>query len=296
MSHTSAIQAKAAQLLQNGEVECVLGYQVGPRGWVRPAFVRAADEVERLVWNQDCTHNLTTYLPRLLRSALPAAPKMRVAVVVKPCDARAINVLLAESQFERDQVHVIGVVCEGISQGAGFRPLAGSQAAVHLQSRCLECTERMPTLADTRIGDPISVVPRPGVAEDMALLEAMTPRDRAEYWLRQFDRCIRCYACRQVCPMCNCPICLYERDDSLWVGMGIGLSEKRTFHLGRAFHLAGRCIGCNECERVCPMEIPISLLNRRLAKEVEALFGYRAGVAPTPGPLITVLGDGEVAP
>jgi len=77
-----------------------------------------------------------------------------------------------------------------------------------------------------------------------------------EFWLSQFDRCIRCYACRQACPMCDCPTCLYERDDSTWVGMGIGVNEKRTFHLGRAYHLAGRCIGCNECERVCPVDIP----------------------------------------
>jgi Na+-translocating ferredoxin:NAD+ oxidoreductase RnfC subunit len=119
----------------------------------------------------------------------------------------------------------------------------------------------------------------------------MTPSERAEFWLSQFDRCIRCYACRQACPMCDCPTCLYERDDSLWVGMGIGLNEKRTFHLGRAFHLAGRCVGCNECERVCPMDIPISLLNRRLAQEVEAAFGHRAGMAPVAAPFVTVLSN-----
>jgi ferredoxin len=89
--------------------------------------------------------------------------------------------------------------------------------------------------------------------------------------------------------MCSCPACLYERDDSLWVGMGIRLDEKRTFHLGRAFHLAGRCIGCDECERACPVDIPISQLNRRLAAEMQAVFGYRAGVASAPPPFVTVL-------
>lgn len=93
--------------------------------------------------------------------------------------------------------------------------------------------------------------------------------------------------------MCYCPTCLYERDDSLWVGMGIGVNEKRTFHLGRAYHLAGRCVGCNECERVCPMEIPISFLNRKLAKEVETAFNYRAGMAPVPSPFVTILGGEE---
>jgi ferredoxin len=78
--------------------------------------------------------------------------------------------------------------------------------------------------------------------------------------------------------------------------MGIGLSEKRAFHLGRAYHLAGRCVGCDECERVCPVGIPISHLNRMLAREVESAFGYRAGLAPVPGPLVTVLDRGEGKP
>jgi formate hydrogenlyase subunit 6/NADH:ubiquinone oxidoreductase subunit I len=77
--------------------------------------------------------------------------------------------------------------------------------------------------------------------------------------------------------------------------MNIEINEKRTFHLGRAFHLAGRCIGCNECERVCPMDIPISLLNRKLVKEVESNFGFKAGETPTPSPLTTILGE-EVSP
>jgi L-lactate utilization protein LutB len=120
-------------------------------------------------------------------------------------------------------------------------------------------------------------------------LELLSPSDRMEFWLNQFDRCIRCYACRQVCPVCDCPTCLYERDDSLWTGMNIEINEKRAFHLGRAYHLAGRCVGCNECERVCPMEIPISLLNLKLAQEVESAFGYQAGLKVAPSPITTSL-------
>ena len=301
MTHAAAIQGKARELLQTGQVECVLGYEIGSRGRVRPAFIYRPEEAVRLVWNQACTHNLTTYLPAKLRPTKPGQPPRHVAVVVKACDSRAINVLLAENQFTRDQVHVIGVVCDGIVEGAGFERIPESVAAPlpPLQRRCQRCDERAPLVYDTRIGEPPAEHPLaedlPGDAE-LDRLEAMTPAERAGFWLAQFDRCIRCYACRQACPMCNCPTCLYERDDSLWVGMGIGSSEKRTFHLGRAYHLAGRCIGCDECERVCPMNIPISLLNRKLAKEIELAFGYRAGLAPVPGPLVTVLESGEVKP
>ena len=67
------------------------------------------------------------------------------------------------------------------------------------------------------------------------------------------------------------------------------MNEKRAFHLGRAYHIAGRCVGCNECERVCPMDIPISLLNMKLAQEVKKNFGHIAGLEPVLSPVVTVL-------
>lgn len=301
MSITNEIQAAARDLLAGGQVEVVIGYEMGTRGRTRPVFITDPDEVERLVWNQACTHNLTTYLNARLNPGGPGKPRpaggapKRAALVVKACDSRAINVLLAENHFEREQLHVIGVLCEGILEGAG---MAGDQGSARqlpadgsggLQARCQRCTERTPWMYDTLIGAQPAEPTLATGADDLQRLESMSPAERAEFWLAQFDRCIRCYACRQACPMCTCPSCLYERDDSLWVGMGLRLDEKRTFHLGRAFHLAGRCIGCDECERVCPMEIPISLLNRRLAGEVQATFGYRAGMAPTPPPFVSVL-------
>jgi len=78
--------------------------------------------------------------------------------------------------------------------------------------------------------------------------------------------------------------------------MGIGVNEKRTFHLGRAIHLAGRCIGCDECARVCPMDIPISQLNRKMATEMQSMFGYTAGEQIERSPILTVLNGEELLP
>lgn len=287
MGHTEAIRQTAAQLLSAGQVECVIGYEVGSRGRARPAFIYQAEEVERLQWNKRCTHNLTVYLRERVQR-----PEARVALVVKGCDSRALNVMLAEGKLRREQVHVIGVVCEGIEEGAGLGQADGSGT---LQERCGRCTQPTPLFYDTLIGEATAATETSLEDSELARLQALSPAERAAFWLQQFDRCIRCYACRQACPMCDCPTCLYERDDSLWLGMGTGPRETRAFHLGRAYHLAGRCIGCDECERVCPMNIPISLLNRRLAREMEAMFGHRAGFERQPSPITTSLSGQEVA-
>jgi coenzyme F420-reducing hydrogenase delta subunit/ferredoxin len=311
LDYTRALRETARNLLESSQVQCVIGYEKGTHGRTRPAFIYHPAEVERLVWDGGCTHNLTTYLreklhqkPTAVNGQQSSVPQPRLAVVVKPCDSRAINVLLAEHQFTRDQVHVIGVVCPGVEQVLSdqYSVFSGRSSSVHrpsssLQPRCLACTERVPVVYDTLIGDASQFAtpnsPSSSLNDKIASLHAATPAERMEFWLSQFDRCLRCYACRQACPLCNCPTCLYERDDSLWVGMGIGVDEKRTFHLGRAYHLAGRCIGCDECERVCPVDIPISLINRMLAQEVERSFGHRAGYAVAPTPFVTVLAGEE---
>jgi NAD-dependent dihydropyrimidine dehydrogenase PreA subunit len=263
----------------------VIGYEVGPRGRTRPVFIYDQDAVDRLVWNQYCTHNLTTYLTSKLNDM-----DDRIAIVLKSCDSKAFNVLLSENKVDRQRVHIIGVVCKGILQ----EDCLDNPKEPTLQLRCQMCGEHTPYVYDHLIGEAdAEQVCEASVNDQFAELDNMPPASRAEFWLSQFDRCIRCYACRQACPMCDCPTCLYERDDSLWVGIGTNQMEKRVFHLGRAMHLAGRCIGCNECERVCPMNIPIGLLNEVLAKEIKTRHQFIAGIEPAPSPITSIIGEKE---
>ncbi|MFC2036866.1 4Fe-4S dicluster domain-containing protein [Chloroflexota bacterium] len=274
------IRVRARELLTLGEVGCVIGYERSPKGRVRPAFVYDEDDAARLMWAQDCHHNLVVYLrDRVMPTRRQDAPS-RVAVVAKPCDVRALNVLIHEEQVTRDQVFVIGVACPGMVTGDG------------VQEFCQRCKERVPVFYDALAGEPPKVRVEDEAWADVLELEVRSPAERLAFWTREFDRCIRCYACRQACPGCYCFECLAEQVTPPWVSIAHGLSEKAFFHVMRAYHLAGRCVECHACDQACPMHIPLSLLNRKISKEVEALFGYTAGGdATAPPPLATFRKD-----
>ncbi len=278
------------RLLEEKLVDRVIGYETSLRGRVRPIFITDPKDAERLVWNKRCVQNLLVYVTGKSQANKGNGRTKRTGLVVKSCDLRAVNVLLVENQISPGSIYLIEVECDGMLDKKG-----------QLQSRCAACEQKPDTAAVPEV-ERITIKKTgggtfPGTGQNpldqrVSELDAMAPVERMEFWLSQFDRCIRCYACRQACPMCSCPTCLYERDDPVWVGavmgrQGIGLNEKRAFHLGRAFHLAGRCTGCEACEQACPVGIPLNLLNHRLVMEMQALFGFQAGTAPVHSPVVT---------
>jgi formate dehydrogenase (coenzyme F420) beta subunit len=277
-----AMRAEARRILSEQRVALVIGYELGTHGASRPAFVYDAAEVDRLVWNSGCHHTLAGYIGAKHVSQKRGEPPARLGMTVKACDVRAINVLIRDHQVPREDLYLIGVACHGMLDEHGEPEL-----------RCRTCSERTPAGCDIVIGtsEPVSVVPSP-LAVELAHLEALTPRERQLFWDEEFGRCIRCYACRQACPGCYCTECTAEQLDPQWVGIGIRLQEKRFFHLMRAYHLAGRCVGCDECSRACPVGVRLDLLNAWMRRQVEADFGYRAGEeAVTPAPLVTFRTD-----
>ncbi len=258
------IQGKARELLAAGTVECVIGYERATDGvTARPLFAYTPEDTDRFILDKTCVHNLARYL--LDRKGKPTA------VVVKPCDSRTINLLVQENQIERDKVFAIGVTCPGVVEAHW------GETIDELQPRCGSCPLEVPVVYDHLVTVPGERQPRTGFPE-MERLEAMSPQERREFWQQQFQRCIRCYACRQVCPGCYCPICFVDQLDPMWVGIRIAPAENQVWHLIRAFHLAGRCIECGECQRVCPVGIPLMLLNQKLTAEVEGMFDFRPGL------------------
>lgn len=115
--------------------------------------------------------------------------------------------------------------------------------------------------------------------EGVRRLEAMTPDERFRFWQGELSRCIRCNACRNVCPACSCEKCVFDNPASGVENKAAANSfEENLFHIIRAFHVAGRCTDCGECSRVCPQHIPLHLLNRKLIADMNELYGpYQAG-------------------
>jgi ferredoxin len=262
------LRQTARELLAQEKVDVVLGYGPTESGTIGPKFVSEPEEVDQLVWNNECRANLTTYLNR------PEIRKLgKPAIVVKGCDLRALHVLESESQVDRDEITVIGMACEGI----GVPP----------QEKCEACDVKMPRGADITIGD----IENPELKSQqryakLEKLMAMPRRERLEYWKNEFERCFKCYACRQICPMCYCEVCVADKNQPVRFETSATPRGNFAWHINRAFHLAGRCIGCSECARACPAGIDLDLLNLSMAKAAEELFEYRAGKERGAEPLI----------
>ena len=281
----TAIRQEARRLLDSGEVAAVIGYTAGRRnGSARPVIITAASRADELTFTPTCVNNLALYLTRAKKEI---ARKGKIAIVAKGCDLKALAGLMGESQLKRENLHIIGIACAGV-HGGNIQP-AEPLSAASIARKCRECTVHTPEGVDIITGTLPKLEPlTPIESEELAKLEAMTPAERWAFWKEHFNRCIRCMACRQVCPFCYCEQCLCDRNRPQGVETTPRPAGNMGWHIVRAMHLAGRCAGCAECERSCPMDIPLNLLNRKMAAELKELYGFDAGMAPQEkGPLAT---------
>jgi formate dehydrogenase (coenzyme F420) beta subunit len=277
------IRTAARKFLEDGQVSCVIGYERDTRGKARPIFIEKAEDSEKLIWGVDCNLNLVTYLHNCKSSPGKDLPVPKTAVVVRPCDVRAIQLLINEQQLKRENLKIIGISCEG------------SQINGKDRTSCQFCQERKPLIYDVLIEtDKLIEIPEEqDTYTEIKEMDGWSPEERLKFWTEEFDRCIRCYACRQACPACYCFECVAEQVDPHWTSIALEIPEKMFFHVMRAYHLAGRCVGCDACEAACPMNIPLSKLNRKIAKEILEMFNYHTGDSPDNTPPLVCFNPNE---
>jgi ferredoxin len=268
------INELAARLLAEGAVKAVIGYEEGP-AVVRPAFVTDPAKAGTLIFDSRCVQNLAVYLnPR--RSNVARLGKL--AIIVKGCDARAVAGLIRENQVKREDVVIIGVRCGGVVRCA---ETSAELTPETVADRCQDCTVREPNLCDHLV---LPLPPPPPKSthrqERMAELEGMTAEERWAFWSNHMERCIRCNACREVCPMCFCVQCIAEKNQPQWIPTSPTTEGNVMWQMTRVMHQAGRCVDCQECERACPSGIPLGLLNSSVARNVEKRFNYKTSDNP----------------
>ena len=256
-------RTRVKELLASAAVKMVIGYKQGSTpDRRRPFFIRSFEEADQLVLDSNCIANLSGYL---VTEGLLSDEK-RVGIFLRPEGIRSLNILAAESQLNVDQIIIFGFD----STGQEVRMLQGEQVANF--SEVIGSIKENPP---QKTREPL-----------LERLEQMNPQERFAFWKEEFSRCIKCYACRQACPMCYCRRCIVDSNQPQWINTSSHTLGNFEWNIVRAFHLAGRCVGCGNCDRACPVNIPLRFINARMTQEVLESFDHFPGMSQTQEPVL----------
>ena len=285
------------KLLEEKKVNLVIGYEKGTLPLrATPCLISDAKDADRLIWDITCENNLAKYL---------IGRDGKIGVIAKGCDARSIVACIAEKQIDRNNIFIIGVPCSGvidrkkietalngkdvlearldgdhiILKGNGFD--RNLPVKSFLDDSCISCNYRNPPLYDVLAGNKVpegtdNEVESTSISE----IESKSSEERWKFFTKELNKCVRCYACRNVCPLCYCQECFVDQNMPTWLGKTDKISDTMVYHIIRVFHLVGRCVDCGACSRACPMGIDLRKLTQKMSKLVKEFYGFEAGLNP----------------
>ncbi len=299
------LRSEAKALLEQDKVDWIIGFESGSLKFTTtPLITKYKNDAGRLVINPFIANNLADFLIGI---------KGRIGIVVKGCDSRSVVSLIQDNKVARENLVILGVPCTGVIDLGKIERLAGKDrdelgditregnkvtiktdgqkkdfpVTEVLFDHCLACEFPTPKEYDILLGEPSPPLANPVAQERIAKLKQMTPEQRWAFWEKEFSRCIRCYACRNVCPACFCQRCFVEETEPQWVLPAPRWQDNLIFQITRNLHVAGRCTDCGECERACPVNIPLRSLTREMYDIVGELFQFKAGMDKDALPLMT---------
>jgi formate dehydrogenase (coenzyme F420) beta subunit len=304
VEYTQKIRNIAQKLLEKGTVDVFIGYKKGTVAMMNePVLIKDPSEVEFLHWDSHCGLNLCNYL---------TGRKDRIGIVANGCNSRNIVTHIIENQIKREQLYIVGIPCTGIIDHRAVKRAVGNREILEvteqdesftvrgkgfqetfqkkdfLRTNCAVCLHRNPVEYDEMVSAPVPEQEGVEPFKDVEGVEKKSADEKRRFFTRLISSCIRCYACRNACPLCYCPTCFVDESRPQWVGKSIDPVDTMTFHFLRAYHCAGRCTDCGACETVCPVGIPVRQFTKKLNKDVFELFGWEAGVRADQRPPLDV--------
>jgi len=341
-----------------------------------PVLITDLTEIAETRGSLHCT---SPNIARFLKEYLDGASSMKIAVVVKPCDAKAIIELAKREQINLDNLIIIGLNCTGTLPSAKAKMMLkeqfeaeppdvvsediedneliirlkdGSERKKSLaeleekgygrRENCRRCETNIPAMADIACGkwgttdknstfvevcsekgsqfieaaieagfikveqpttDAIEIRKKKDEAarelaqqwqeRDFATLEEMSRDEKFNYWSEQFSHCVKCYGCRDACPICYCKHCILEADRG-FITPG-EVPPNVMFPMVRITHVMDSCVNCGQCQDACTMELPLSRLIFLLSKTIGAIFKYEPGMDATKLPPLRTVTDQELS-
>ena len=292
---------RITELLESGEVQRVVGWKKGDLGYnPEPAYFETAEALKDFVYDGFCGANLSKYMIKACEL------EGKTLVLLKPCDTYSFNQLIKEHRISKDKIYVIGVGCKGkldiekikamgikgITAISGveitdacdtinIETVYGDKTVAYkdaMLERCHVCKGKEHKVSDEIFFESANTDDGDRFA-GVDYIESLSAEEKFEFFKKELSKCIRCNACRNVCPACSCRKCVFDSTKfDADRKANVDPFEESMFHIIRAFHVAGRCTDCGECSRVCPQGIPLHLFNRKFIKDINEFYGeYQAG-------------------